>query len=627
MQRTLCAGAEGALTVSPAHAMPSTIESSSPLLPDADPWHDLSQAVAVGPWSQAWLRVLLQSLLQARAGVVLLIQPDGSYAPLATWPAGRDVEYLAAIATESLRQHEGVVQRDELGHVRIAYPLQHGDTLHGAVVADLGAASEAELERALRLTHWGAGWLLEMIGQRAQDAQGASAADGAYLLDTLLALFGERSLREAGLALVNRIGRRFDCRQVQLGIARKGSLRLLAVSHAADFVERAQQAQLAVQAMHEAYDQRAALHWPPREGETALVNAAHRRYGEASGAPVVYSLPLADGANLAGVLTLERDLPFNPAESALLAAMSAALAPWLELRRFADQGAAARLVRTSRRWLGLATDASYPAVKLGIGVAALVLVLLTLWPATLRISAQAVVEGAVQRAVVAPFEGFLREAPARAGDTVKPGQVLAVLDDKDLRLEKLRWEAELEVALGKEREAMAASQRVNQRLAAAQGNQARANLDLVLSKLDRATLTAPFDAVVVKGDLSQQLGSPLEQGKVLFELAPLDSWRVILKVDERDIGHVREGSRGELRLSSLPGSSWPFTVKKVMPISVAEEGRNLFRVEASLGEHVPMLSPNMEGVGKIDAGRSNLLWIWSRPFVEWLRLAWWKLMP
>lgn len=610
--------------------MPSTIEPSLPphtTPPTDDPWRDLTQAEAEGPWCEAWLRVLSQSLLQARAGVVLLAQADGSYAPLATWPPGRDVQYLADIATDALRQREGVVQRDELGHVRIAYPLQLREVLHGAVVVDLGAADEAALDQALRLTHWGAGWLLELLGQRAHDTQGARAADGAFLLDTLLALFGERSLREAGLALVNRLGRRFDCRQVQLGIVRKNSVRLLAVSHAADFVEHAQQMQLATQAMHEAFDQRSALHWPPRDGDAAAVNAAHHRYAKACGAQAVYSLPLTDGANLVGVVTLERDWAFDAAEGALLSALSAALAPWFELRRHADQGAAARLVRTSRRWLGLATDASYPAVKLGLGVAVLVLLLLALWPATLRIPAQAVVEGAVQRAIVAPFDGFLREAPARAGDTVKPGQVLAVLDDKDLRLEKLRWEAELEVALRKEREAMAAGHRVNQRLAAAQGNQARANLDLVLSKLDRVNVTAPFEAVVVKGDLTQQLGSPLEQGKVLFEVAPLDAWRVILKVDERDVGHIHAGSRGELRLSSLPGTTWPFTVKKVMPISVTEDGRNLFRVEAALGDRAPILSPNMEGVGKIDAGPSNLLWIWSRPLVEWLRLAWWKLLP
>jgi hypothetical protein len=127
--------------------------------------------------------------------------------------------------------------------------------------------------------------------------------------------------------------------------------------------------------------------------------------------------------------------------------------------------------------------------------------------------------------------------------------------------------------------------------------------------------------------LSQQLGSPLEQGKVLFELAPLDAWRVILKVDERDISHVRVGAAGELVLASLPGQALAFTVRKLTPVAVAEDGRNQFRVEAELGHAAPRLSPNMEGVGKIEAGHASPLWIWTRPLLDWLRLTWWKLLP
>jgi multidrug resistance efflux pump len=244
-----------------------------------------------------------------------------------------------------------------------------------------------------------------------------------------------------------------------------------------------------------------------------------------------------------------------------------------------------------------------------------------------HVTASALVEGAQQRAAVAPFEGYVREAPARAGDAVKTGQLLARLEDKDLLLEKTRWESELDVALRKEREAMARSNRVDQRLAAAQANQARAQLDLASAKLERVAITAPFDGIVVKGDLSQQLGSPVEQGKVLFEIAPMNAWRVILKVDEREIGRVRAGAAGSLALASLPGQRWPFTVKKITPVSVPEEGRNQFRVEAELGGAAPKLSPNMEGVGKIEAGSAPLLWAWCHPLLDWLRLAWWKVLP
>ena len=614
---------------------------------DPDRWAGLAEASTVDALCAAWLAVLVESLVRARAGVVLLLQPDGSYAPMASLPPGRDLSYLADIATDALRQREGVVRRDELGHAHVAYPLQTreaqrhvtpvdaaaaGDApaaerLHGAVVLDLGPADEAALEQALRLTHWGAGWLIDLLHQRDAVRGQQQQGQGGQLLDTLLATLGERSLRESALALVNRLGREFDCHQVQLGLARRKTVRVLAMSHAAWFDERTERVNLAAQALHEAFDQRQRIDWPAPAGDAGPVVEAHRRYAAGQPGLALCSLPLITDSQVVGVLMLERGRPFEPAELAFLDTLALALAPVIALRREAEQGVLARAGRQAGRALGVVTDSSFPAIKLAVAVFGLLLLVLAFVPAPYRVSAQALVEGSVQRSAVVPFEGYLREAPARAGDQVKAGQVLAVLDDKDLLLERVRWESELEQAQRKEREAMAKANRVDQQQAAAQANQARAQLDLVLGKLGRVQVTAPFDAVVVKGDLSQLIGSPLELGKVLFELAPLDSWRVILKVDERDIGQIRQGAQGELVLASLPGSAWPFTVKKITPISVAEEGRNFFRVEAALGEQAPKLSPNMEGVAKVAAGQRSLLWIWAHPLLDWLRLAWWKAMP
>lgn len=604
---------------------------------DGEVWRALGSAQTAEQLCGAWLGVLCLSLVGARAGLVLLLQGDGSYAPVATLPEHRDLRYLSDIATDVLRQREGIVRNDELGHARIAYPLQSsefphaaqtaGSRLFGAVVLDLGPADQDALERALRLTHWGAGWLLDALNQRELAGQQQTSAEGAKLLDMLLALLAEDSVRESALALVNRLAREFDCQQVQLGLAQGKGIKVLAMSHAAWFDERTEAVNLATQAMHEAYDQRQRIEWPAPQQDDGRVHEAHRRYAESQRIGALCNVPLVCGSQVVGVLMFERARGFEPRELAFFDTLALALAPVIELRRRSEQGVLAHAWRKGRHWLGIATDSSFPAIKLGVALLALLVLALAWLPVPYRVSAQALVEGSVQRSAVAPFEGYLREAPARAGDTVKAGQVLAVLDDKDLKLERVRWESELEVALRKEREAMAKANPVDQRLAAAQANQARAQLDLVLSRLARVQVTAPFDGVVVKGDLSQLLGSPVEQGKVLFELAPLDSWRVVLKVDERDIGHVAQGANGVLVLSSLPGSSWPFTVKKLTPISVAEDGRNYFRVEAELGEQAPKLSPNMEGVAKVAAGERSLLWVWTHSLVYWARLTWWKLMP
>lgn len=625
-----------------AGANPLPAEAISPV------WRALVEARSADQFIRAWIAVLCRDVVAARAGLVLMAQPDGSFAPAGSEPAGADLRYLAEIATEALRRREGVTRRENDGTTRLAYPLALPDQLAGAVVLDLGRLEPAAVERASRLVHWGAGWLVDLLRQRELGLLQARVQQGGFLVDTLLGLMTERGPRAANTALVNRVAREFDCAQVQLGLPRGRTLKVAAVSNTAWFDERTTIVNEAVQAMHEAYDQRRRIDWPVAEAAartapesarstdpaatlpapaTPPVTSAHRHYAIQSGVAALCSLPLAGPSGIDGVLMLERDRAFDAAELAYLETLGMAFAPLLALQRDADQGAAHRLARTARRWLGWLTDSSHPAIKTGVAFAAIVLALLALVPAPFRISAQAVVEGSVQRAVVAPFDGFLREAPVRAGDTVKAGQSMARLDDRDLRLEKTRWEAELEVAQRKELEAMAKANRVEQRLAAAQANQARAQLDLTLSRLERASIPAPFDGIVVKGDLSQQLGSPVETGKSLFEVAPLDGWRVILKVDEADIGHVRVGAAGELVLSSLPGTRWPFRVRKLTPIALAEEGRNLFRVEAELEAKAAALSPNMEGIGKVDAGRRSLLWTWTRPLVAWMRQTWWRVMP
>lgn len=608
----------------------STLPSTTTATP-ADAWQALARARTGDQLAQAWLAVLCQALLQARAGLVLMAQPDGAYAPVAAVPPTQELGHLAEIATEALRQRAGVLRHNAAGEALLAYPLSQADSLSGVVVLELGPADLAAAEHARQLTHWGAGWLLDLMRQLDQARVQAGARQARVLLETVLALQNEAGLREASLALVHAVGRELGCHQVQLALAEGKTLRRQAVSHAAVSDDRSQQAALALQAMHEAFDQGERLLWPeppPAEGEVALrITAGHARYAQEAGAKALCSLPLVAAHETVGVLLLERDTPFTAEEAELLDALAPAVGPLLVLQREAAQGAAGRLMRSLRGGLGTVTDSSHPALKLGLGVAAVVLLLLAVVPVPYHVTASALVEGAQQRAAVAPFEGYVREAPARAGDAVKTGQLLARLEDKDLLLEKTRWESELDVAQRKEREAMARGNRVDQRLAAAQANQARAQLDLATSKLERVAITAPFDGIVVKGDLSQQLGSPVEQGKVLFEIAPMNAWRVILKVDERDIGDVRPGAAGALVLASLPGQSWPFTVKKITPVSVPEEGRNQFRVEAELGGAAPKLSPNMEGVGKVDAGSASLLWAWTHPLLDWLRLAWWKVLP
>jgi len=131
----------------------------------------------------------------------------------------------------------------------------------------------------------------------------------------------------------------------------------------------------------------------------------------------------------------------------------------------------------------------------------------------------------------------------------------------------------------------------------------------------------------MKGDLSQSLGAPVERGQVLFELAPLESYRVIVQVDEREIADISVGQQGKLMMPSMPGDLFPFHVEKITPVSVAKEGRNYFRVEAKLEGKSERLRPGMEGVGKVTVDERRLIWIWTHELIDWLRLWLWRWWP
>ncbi|MDD5389791.1 MAG: HlyD family efflux transporter periplasmic adaptor subunit [Gallionellaceae bacterium] len=596
-----------------------------------DYWQALAQARNAEQLCQAWLPILCGMVQRTQSGLLLLQDSNGSFAPAALWPEAADLSYLRGVAEESLNTRQGVVQRDADGQTRFAYPLVNGDELFGVVILDLHAADELALTHARRLLHWGVGWLIDLFNRRALLEQGARLERSAYLFDLALAALSEADFGKSSLAVVNRLAQRFNCHQVLFGLEKGKTVRVETVSHSAWFEEKANLVNLAAQAMNEAFDQRSRIVVPEPESGATLITAACRRYLEDSGSHALCALPLEAGNRVAGVWLLERDEPFSDEELDVLDALTLTLGPIMALKLNVEESLFSHTRRAWSHGLRKLTDTSRPGYKLLAIAIALLLAVLALYQTDYRVASQAVVEGATQRVAVAPFQGYIQSAPKRAGDVVHAGEVLATLEDRDLRLEKVRWEAELQVSLRKEQEAMSKGERVDFRLASAQANQARAQLNLAEEKLARVRVVAPFDGVVVRGDLSQQLGSPVEQGKVLFELAPLEAWRVILKVDERDIADVRAGQPGELMLTSLPGQAFPFRVKKVTPVATAEDGRNYFRVEAGLtlkkGATLPKMRPNMEGVGKVEAGEQSLLWIWTHRLGDWLRLTLWRWMP
>ena len=132
--------------------------------------------------------------------------------------------------------------------------------------------------------------------------------------------------------------------------------------------------------------------------------------------------------------------------------------------------------------------------------------------------------------------------PLRAPATpCTQGEVLATLEDRDLLLERLKWVTERQQHMFEYDKALASRQPAAINVIRSQIDQAEAQIKLLDEQLARIKLRSPIDGLVVSGDLSQLIGASVQRGQVLFEVAPLDGYRVILDVDEREIGAVEAG--------------------------------------------------------------------------------------
>jgi biotin carboxyl carrier protein len=451
-----------------------------------------------------------------------------------------------------------------------------------------------------------------------------AAARGPAPLDAVLrcqaALLARGPLAQAATALATELAEILHCRRVSVGLLQADRIRVVGSSQAGDIDPRHEAAAAIAAAMHEALDQQLAVSWPPLDGQRAITLAQRQLAGTAQAC----SVPIVAAGRTLGALTLERgpERPFQAAEIALCEDVASFAGPVLAMKQAADAPWHARTADWLRERF-----AAPGRRRLAWASGLLALVLMLAVPLPWRVSAPARLEGSIQRAVVAASDGFLQQTNVRPGDRVQAGQLLAQLSSQDLELERRRRESELRQHENGYRAALARNDRTQMVVSQSRAAEAQALLGLAETQLERSQLVAPFDGVVIKGDLTQNLGAPVHKGEVLMVLSPADSFRLVVEVDETDIAAVQPGQRGQLALAARPEQPLRFITRRIVPVATAAEGRNYFEVEAALDEAQASLRPGLSGVAKIEVGQRSLGWLLFHRAAAWLRLALWTVAP
>ncbi|MGH7812100.1 MAG: efflux RND transporter periplasmic adaptor subunit, partial [Candidatus Binatia bacterium] len=409
-------------------------------------------------------------------------------------------------------------------------------------------------------------------------------------------IVGQERFRGAAVAFVTALATKLSCDRVSLGFQRKGAIEVVALSHSAQFGADTNLVRAIAAAMEEALDQECTVVFPLPAPRAIHGTRAHGDLARQYGNGAICSVPITSPEGYCGVATFERaaDQPFDAATVELCEAVVGMAGPILQVQQRDDRPLWRKVVDAGRTQLEHLVGPGHMVLKLSVFGALGLVLFLALAKGDYRVTAKTVIEPETRRALSAPVNGYIGEARFRAGDRIRQGQLLAKLDDRELKLERSRWHSQEEQSLKQYYEALGNRNAAQAQILAAQVDQARAQVALIDDQLARVQVTAPFDGVIVAGDWSQSLGAPIERGQVIFEVAPLEAYRIILQVDERLIADVAVGKSGQIILSGFPTEPLPFTVKQITPISTASEGRNYFRVEAQLLGKTQGVQPGME---------------------------------
>ena len=578
-------------------------------------------------WYSYWLAYLKQLVHLDAALVLADYRLDGQLEAVALWP--EKTEHLNALhnaAREAYDEQQPVIAPSDDQRFMAALPVRQKEQMVAVVAVMLPMQTEDQLQQVLTRLEW-ATTALELKALRVLSEKHAElSAQQTILLEGFNTVLEQRDFPAAALATVNLLAREMQCDRVMLAYLDQGVIRVAAQSDAAEQKDRMNTQRLSVKAMQETVEQLESVSWPPRQ-DRDQVTLAHRELSEYIGQSSVLSVPLLDREFCYGVLLFERAIqqPFSDMDRVRCESFGSIVGLALEQKRQAQLPLYKIIGATLRSKLETFLMPGYLGRKLTVIFSTFLFLFFAFYRSEYHLAADAVLEGAEIRSVVVPFDGFLERAPVRAGDLVVKDSEVATLDTRELRLQRIKWLSEQGQAKRQYEDALARQDRAKVKIFLAQMDRAGAELDLIEYQLEQAAMKAPFDAVVVSGDQSQQIGSSVRQGDVLFELAPDNRYRLALYIDEFRINDIEKGQTGQLVLAALPQHTFDVEIKQITYLAETRDSQSVYRVEAELASTIDALRPGLEGVAKIYIDDRLLISIWTRALRDWVTLQWWRI--
>lgn len=597
-----------------------------------------------GTPNEFWPRYLgaVAGVASASKAVLLVMDPAqaGAWRKLGEWSANLGPSKLLTafqtrletIAADCAKHGESLLSLLEQGSSRnadhfviaVTLPLQRSSEF-SVVVLLLSEFSEATARESLVRVK-----LVTDVPESYRQKQAAEQATAtvqklAAALDLMVAVNVEERFLATGLAFCNGLSTTFRCQRVSLGWLEGGYIRLRVISRTEQFDPKMEAVRSLETVMDEALDQDEEVLWPAPEG--ASVSARdHEKFAAEHQPGHLCSLPLRLGGKAIAVITCERvESAFTAAEVDQLRLCCDQVTRRLGDLHRRDRWFGVRLAAWWKEKCAVLVGPKHTWAKIAAPLGFIALVVLFLLRVPYRVEGNFVVKSNDVSYRTAPFDGYIERVFVRPGDTVKPGTPLLKLVTRELELEELAADADVVRFRREIEKARATNDLAGMRVAMALADQSKARLDLVRLRLAEATLKAPFEGVVIEGDLRDRLAAPVKQGDMLLRIARLENLYVEAEIKERDVHEVLRKQKGEIAFVSQPKLTFPVRVEKLEPAAFPRSEGNVFLLRCGFENGIePWWRPGMSGLCKVEVEPRTLWWVLTHRTVDFLRLKlWW----
>lgn len=580
-------------------------------------------------------------LLGASRGILILKdhRPDGTWKKLSEWSHNGQPDKLALSFNRQLIELGEAVQKDGTALVPLEAPTaaearnfaagvrlvlnRPEETCVGAFLiadADERQAHEALVRLQLVADTPSAYLQSHTAGQARTDVEKFAAS-----LDVMTLLNAEQKFLGAALAMCNAVATRYGCDRVSLGWIEKGYIQVKTISRTERFDRHMAAVKALELTMEECFDQDDEIVYPTPDG-TTFVNRDHEKFAKENSVAHLCSIPIRVDRSGVAVLTCERQSkPFAAAELQQLRLACDQAARRLSDLKDRDGWIGARAVRGFRRQSAKLLGPEHTWAKVLAILGALALIVLIFGRFNYRVEGNFLLKSDAVAYLTAPFDGFIKEVHVKPGDLLASSNILMQLDTDDLSLQEAEALAE-QVRYQREAEkARATNGLAEMRIALSLAEQSKARLDLMRHRIQQSSIRAPFDGILVEGDLRERLSAPVKQGDALFKLTKLQGMYVEAEINQRDVHELKTGAEGEIAFVTQPKLKYRIKVDRVYPAAFPKEGENLFIVRCQvLDAPADWWRPGMSGLVKIEAGRRSLFWILTHRTIDFLRLyLWW----